>query len=383
MTPTRDTSSPPYRQALRELRGFLRDMKKDVRAKNFDPDKIARTDVRIGHVDGKTVDRFVVHFRSTGCLWDKRAGGCTMCGFWNETAQFMRPITHRNFVNQFADVLRTHELQQYPVLSLYNAGSFLVEQEIPLSAVEEIMGLVARHLPDLKRVIIESKVEDVDREKLRGLQKILGNRTQLALAVGFESQDDTVRNLCINKGCTKRQFENFVELTRSDGLHSIVYLILKPPFLTEREAIDEAVASTRYVCQVGASEVNYETMTIESDTFINLLYAQGLYKLPWLWSVAEILQQVRPFSTPFLTPFRYIADSIDTPRNCPRCTSSVIKSIYQDYCADFEAAHFATLTCRCKADWEQELAREDFRSIPERVLSSLALLREQPTPVVR
>lgn len=350
-------------------------MKTNVRPKDFDPDKVARTDVRIGHVDGKTVDRFVVHFRSTGCLWDKKAGGCTMCGFWSETAQFKRFITRRNFVNQFVDVLQTHELQKYPVLSLYNAGSFLAEQEIPFSAVEEIMGLIVEKLPDLKRVIIESKVEYVEKEKLRALKKILGNRTQLALAVGFESQDDTVRNLCISKGCTKRQFENAIELTRSDGLHSIVYLILKPPFLTEREAVDEAVASTRYVHRVGVSEINYETMTIESDTFINLLYAEGLYTLPWLWSVAEILKQVRPLATPFLTPFRYIADSIDTPKNCPLCTRAMVDSIYQDYCADFDVSHFANVACSCRGDWQREMDRQDSRSIPERVLSSLALLR--------
>ncbi len=383
MTPIRDTSAPLYRQALRELRGFLRGMKKDVHPKDFNPDKVARTDVRIGHVGQETVDRFVVHFRSTGCLWDQRAGGCTMCGFWNETAQFGRPIAHQNFVNQFVDVLQTHDLRKYPVLSLYNAGSFLVEQEIPFSAVEAITRLIARELPDLKRVIIEGKVEDANREKLRALKRILGDRTQLALAVGFESQDDTVRGLCINKACTKKQFENCIELTRSEGLHSIVYLILKPPFLTEREAIDEAVASTRYVCRVGASEVNYETMTVESDTFVNLLYSHGQYKLPWLWSVGEILKQVRPIATPFLTPFRYIADSIDTPKNCPLCTSTMIESIYQKYCGDFGVSHFENATCNCKADWQRELQREDLRSLPERVLSSLALLRDHRTALSR
>ena len=217
----------------------------------------------------------------------------------------------------------------------------------------------------------------MDRDKLRRLRNILGDRTQLALAVGFESQDDTVRNLCINKGCTRKQFENSVELTRSEGLHSIVYLILKPPFLTEREAVDEAVASTRYVREVGVNEVNFETMTIESNTFVNQLYAQGLYTLPWLWSVAEILERVRPIATPFLTPFRYIADSIDTPKNCPKCTRSVIDGIYQKYCADFDVAHFSSLTCSCKADWQREMERVDSRSIPERVLSALALLRER------
>ncbi len=382
MIPTPGTSTPLYRQALRELRGVLRGMKKEVLPKAFNPDKVARTDVRIGHVGQETVDRFVVHFRSTGCLWDKRAGGCTMCGFWSETAQFGRTITHQNFVNQFVDVLRTHDLRKYPVLSLYNAGSFLVEQEIPFSAVEAITRLIAQELPDLKRVIIEGKVEDADREKLRALKRILGDRTQLALAVGFESQDDTVRGLCINKACTKKQFENCIELTRSEGLHSIVYLILKPPFLTEREAIDEAVASTRYVCRAGVSEVNYETMTVESDTFVNLLYQRGEYRLPWLWSVGEILKQVRPIATPFLTPFRYIADSIDTPKNCPLCTKTMVENIYQKYCADFDVAHFENATCVCKADWQREVEREDPRSIPERVLSFLAVLHDQPKALV-
>jgi len=357
---------------------LLRLLKKDVRPRDFDPDTVARTDVRIGHIDGRTVERFVVHFRSTGCLWDKQVGGCTMCGFWSETAQFKSRITHRNFVNQFAEVLRSHDLRKYPVLSLYNAGSFLAEAEIPFPAVEEIMGLIASGLPGLRRVIIESKVEYVDRDRLRALRRILGSGTELALAVGFESQDDAVRNLCINKGCTKGQFERCIETLRSDGFHSIVYLILKPPFLTEREAIDEAVASTDYVCRVGVNEVNYETMTVESDTFVSLLHARGQYRLPWLWSVAEILRRVRPLATPFLTPFRYIADSIDTPRNCLICTNTMIERIYAKYCADFDVSHFADATCRCRTDWLRDLEAVDSRSLPARVMDSLALLHARP-----
>jgi archaeosine synthase beta-subunit len=362
-----------YSEALNGIRGALREMKRNVRLKEFDADQPASTDVQIGHLQGKPIEKFVVHFRSTGCLWDKQTGGCTMCGFWNETAQYKRSISTPNFVNQFLSVLKTNDLHKYPVLSLSNGGSFFAEPEIPFSAAEQVFSLVAKHLPDVKRVIVDSKAEYVDRNKLRALQKRLGN-AQLAIGIGFESQDDVVRTLCVNKGSTKKDFENCIELTKDEGVHSIVSLLIKPPFLTEGEAIDEAIVSAKYVDIVGANEITFEALTAQRDTFVNLLYQAGRYRLPWLWSISEVLRAVRPFARPLLTPFRYIVGALDTPRNCATCTPFLIDRIYDKYCTDLSISHLQGMNCPCQKVWQHEVEHEDSRTLPERVLASLKVL---------
>ncbi len=290
-----------------------------------------------------------------------------MCGFWNETTQGHEVVTGKEFVNQFKDVLHRFDLQEYPVLGLYNAGSFLQEEEIPFTAVEEIFHLIAAHLPHLRRVTIESRVEYISKQKLRSLQNILGDDIQLAVGMGFDSENHTVRNLIINKGVSKEGLEQAIEIARQLDVRSIVYVLLKPPFLTEREAIEDAVESTRYVSGVGPTEIHYETVTVESDTLVGQLYDNGLYRPIWLWSIIEILKAVRPFAAPYLTPLRYVAQAVDVPRNCPACTEMVTDRIYNRYCSDWDLAHFAGLDCPCRAEWLEAVREEPLLSLEERV----------------
>jgi archaeosine synthase beta-subunit len=355
----------------REIRGRISKLMRGLRARaapqQFDHNRIACHDVRVGHLDGKQVERFIVHFRSNGCLWCKANGGCTMCGFWNETARGREIVTVEAFVNQFQNVLNRFDLQRYPVLGLYNAGSFLQEQEIPFTAVERIFHLASRHLPDLRRVVIESRVEYITMEKLERLQNILGNNTELAIGMGFDSENEIVRNLIINKGVSKEGFERAIEITRQLDVQSIVYVLLKPPFLTEREAIEDAVESTRYVSGVGPTEIHYETVTVEADTLVDQLYTSGLYRPMWLWSIIEILKRVRSFAMPYMTPLRYVAQAVDVPRNCPACTEMVTDRIYNRYCSDWDLAHFAGLDCPCRAEWLEAVREEPLLSLEERV----------------
>jgi len=252
-------------------------------------------------------------------------------------------------------------------LGLYNAGSFLQEQEIPFTAVERIFHLASRHLPDLRRVVIESRVEYITMEKLERLQNILGNNTELAIGMGFDSENEIVRNLIINKGVSKEGFERAIEITRQLDVQSIVYVLLKPPFLTEREAIEDAVESTRYVSGVGPTEIHYETVTVEADTLVDQLYTSGLYRPMWLWSIIEILKRVRSFAMPYMTPLRYVAQAVDVPRNCPACTEMVTDRIYNRYCSDWDLAHFAGLDCPCRAEWLEAVREEPLLSLEERV----------------
>lgn len=290
-----------------------------------------------------------------------------MCGFWNETTRGREVVTAEAFVNQFKDALDRFDLQRYQILGLYNAGSFLQEKEIPFAAVEEIFHLATEHLPKLRRVTIESRVEYINKQKLRSLQNILGSDIQLAVGMGFDSEKEIVRNLIISKGVSKEGFERAVEVTRRLGVRSVVYLLLKPPFLTEREAIEDAVKSTLYVSSVGPTEIHYETVTVETDTLVDQLYTSGLYRPMWLWSIIEILKRVRSFAMPYMTPLRYIAQALDGPHNCPVCTEIVTERIYNRYCMDWDLAHFADLDCPCRAEWSEVVRKEPSLSLEERV----------------
>lgn len=362
------------RQIQRRISKLMKNTRSKAPLRHFDYNRIARHDVRIGHLNGKQVERFILHFRSNGCLWCKASGGCTMCGFWNETAQGYKVVTAEAFVNQFQNALHRFDLQRYPILGLYNAGSFLQEEEIPFTAVETIFRLIATHLPDLRQVTIESRVDYITEEKLRELQNILGNDIQLAIGMGFDSEDHIVRNLIINKGISKGELEQAIEITKRLKIHSIVYVLLKPPFLTEREAIEDAIRSTSYLSTVDPTEIHYETVTVEADTLVGQMYANDLYRPMWLWSIIEVLKRVHSFATPYMTPLRYVARAMDVPHNCTLCTETVTKKIYNRYCSDWDLAHFSDPDCPCRAEWLDTVRKEYPLSLRERVLEGLSEL---------
>jgi radical SAM enzyme (TIGR01210 family) len=359
----------------KEIKHMVLSLSKQIRRntplKNFNHNQIAKYDVRIGHVDGKEVRRFVIHFRSNGCSWCRETGGCSMCGFWTETTQNKSIITGNEFVNQFRNAMIEHNLQKYVSLSMFNAGSLLQEKEIPFSAVEEIFFLIKGNLQGLRQLFIETRVEHITEEKLKRLKEILGNNIQLTVGMGFESYDDTIRNLIINKGVSKGRLEKCVELLKCLDINSMVYLIIKPPFLTEQESIEDVIDSTRYLVKIGVSHIGYETMTVEDNTLLNVLYEQGYYELPWLWSIIEILNRVNPFCKPILTPLSYITDSKDVPKNCPVCTNTIKARIYRDYCSDFDITHFSNLDCNCKSVWLQMINDKNPLSLEERAYKIL------------
>lgn len=365
-----------YNEAIKEMRSVLSVLKARIHPKQFDPNAYIKTDTRIGHLEGKQIHRLVVFLRSTGCLWHQRTGGCTMCGFWAETSQGKTKITKEQFVNQFMRAIREHDMQQYPVVAIYNEGSFLQDREIPFSAAEEICYMIRKYIPNLRRLMIESRAEYVKREQLVSLKKILGQDIELTLGLGLDSQDDTVRNLCIHKGMSKAEYEDTMETVNSLGVRSIANILIKPLFLTEQEAIDEAVASTAYANKVGATEIHYESMTIEKDTLAWYFYQNGLYRLPWLWSIVEIMNRVSGFARPFLTHFVYPADHLKTPRNCDNCSPRVEDAIYQRYCSDFDLSYMKDLDCNCKNQWMEAINEVEPLPLERRVFDSLQQVKK-------
>ena len=66
--------------------------------------------------------------------------------------------------------------------------------------------------------------------------KILKNKP-FELAFGLETSSDRIRKDSINKGFTFRDFVRAAEIARKNGATVKAYLMLKPLFLSERQAL--------------------------------------------------------------------------------------------------------------------------------------------------
>jgi hypothetical protein len=365
----------------KELRNFLKSQRRVTPPLNIDPNNVVATDVRTGTLDGKIINRLIIHLYSRGCSWVDQTGGCSMCGFYAGTSTSQH-ITKENYSLQLKNALKKYDMSEYPIVGIYNAGNLLSEKEVSTNALIEICSIIAQH-STIKRILVESKLEYIDVDKLQEMQRILGD-IKIELGIGVETINEKIRDLCINKPFPNTLLEKKVELLRSIGVIPKTYLLFKPPFLTEQESIDDFVHTVKALRELGVTEIDCESMTIQKHTLVEELWNRDMYRVPWLWSLISMIDRTATQDYPpvYLTPFRYNVSAMDSPRNCDVCTDRVTDAIFDYQKGELEKDELLKLTCDCKQTWEAELAEHDERALEDRILDTLGLLNNTHLPTI-
>jgi radical SAM enzyme (TIGR01210 family) len=220
-----------------------------------------------------------------------------MCGYNNDSAGEAVPA--EVVLAQFEAALAKHdsELQAASdvVVKVFNSGSFFDEQEIPASTQEAILKRVAS-MPQVKEVAVESRPEFVDAASARRFKACLRQDQPGEVGIGLETWNDEIRADFINKGFTRDQFLQAHDALREAGIGTKAYLLLKPPFLGERAAFDDALASVEHVMALGVSTVSINPVAIHAHTVVERLWEKNMYRPPWLRTVRLLLQ--RAFTSP-------------------------------------------------------------------------------------
>jgi len=367
-----------YNKALEQIQDLARGVRKNgtVEDDQIDYSVPIGIDERVGHLDGKPCRRLVVFLRSTGCEWVKESGGCTMCGFYCSTRHGMK-VSDEDYINQIKQVTDMVDLNDYPIVALYNDGNFLDEKEISYNAQKKISSILDSY-PGIRRVVIESRINDNTIEIAKKIKKDLSNK-ELEILFGFESANPDVMNLCINKGFTARNYDYYLAKMNNSGVLFKPLLLLKPPFLTEQEAITDVVRTVDYLYARGIRRVDLEVTTVEKNTVVHELWKKGLYTPPMLWSVLEVIRQYKQKygdkMSMYISPFQYSVESLDFSRNCGRCDQEILDRIDM-HNLDFNMDVFADLDCTCRhAEWEKKIQEQDRRDFPERVIRNLDALK--------
>lgn len=371
------SDSSGYNESLQRIQDLARKVRnhKTVEEDQTDYSVPIGTDERVGHLDGKPCRRLVIFLRSTGCEWVRESGGCTMCGFYCSTRQGVK-VSDEDYINQIKYVAETVDLNEYPIVALYNDGNFLDEREISCDAQKKISSILSG-FPGIRRVVIESRINDNSIERAKKIKKYLSGK-ELEILFGFESANPEVMNLCINKGFTARNYDHYLAKMNDSGVSFKPLLLLKPPFLTEQEAISDVVATIGYLYERGIHRMDLEVTTVEKNTVVHELWKKGLYTPPMLWSVLEVIRQYKQKYgdgiTLYVSPSQYSVESLDFARNCGRCDREILDRIDM-HNLDFNTDVFADLDCACKhAEWEDKIREQDKRSIPARVISQFNML---------
>jgi hypothetical protein len=238
------------------------------------------------------------------------------------------------------------------MLTVYNGGSFLNDEEIPLEIQQWICEQVNMD-KTIKTLFVESRAEFVNIKRLNALTSIL-NGKKLVLGIGLECVTDSVREKCINKGLPIEVYEQAVKIAKSCNVDVLTYVFLKPLFLNENEAIEECVRTIEYAFKTGAGAVALEAAFIQPDTRMEKYYRNGEFRPPWLWSIIEVIRRTHHLGFVYVGKFDDEPAPIATPHNCSRCSFQINK-LLQDYRETFNLSLFEEIDCECKSDWLKEL----------------------------
>ena len=318
-------------------------------------DKYSYTDHIFDPVEGRTICRWVLMLPGAGCSWAKqKSGGCHMCGFKHETRKYTFGLQFPSFVfsKLFTEGYEMIQDKKPELLSVFNGGSFFNDKEIPPTFQVEICRRI-KGIDTIKKLLVESRPEYLVAEKINLLTSQLDKKT-LIVGIGLECASDEIRNKSVNKGFTGQDYEKAVKILKDIGTQVLTYIFLKPIYLSEREAIEEAVESARYAFFKGADYVVFNSALVQKGTRAEELYLKGEFSPPWLWSVVEIAKRTHNLGPIRIGDFNDEPAPIAGPKNCDRCTP-LLFDLFKRYKDTHDITIFENITCACKKDWEKEL----------------------------
>ncbi len=300
------------------------------------------------NINGINTNRLMVVLKTTGCEYARQNhGGCTVCGFIKNA---VNNISQDDIIMQFERTLKTHDLNDVGEIDLLTLGSFLNDSEVNPRTRVTLLKMIA-DIPHIKRVSIESRAEYVTIEKLAECKKVLKNKI-LDFGIGLESANDYVRNTVINKNLSKEDFEKTVMMLKESGCTLLVYLLIKPPTLTESEAVDDAVQSAKYVFSVAKKyEINarvaFEPVFISEDSNLEKLYLQSEYRMLNLWSVVEVILKTHQEGCIFVGLSDENLSKDRMPNSCPKCDENIRREI-EFFNKTQDVSGLKGLFCECK-----------------------------------
>ncbi len=297
-----------------------------------------------------TVDAGVIILPTRGCRWGLKSG-CTMCGYVNDSADI--PPKDEELLSNLETALEKLDGVKY--LKLFNSGSFFDPLEISQDASSSILSLLNGR--GIDRVQVESRPEFINEEVL-GVA-IDASDFELEVGLGVETTSDKIRRDCINKNISLEDFNRAIGNCKNLGVLVKGYLLLKPLFLTEAEAIHDTLKSAEELAKMGASRISINPLNIQRGTLVEYLWDRKEYRPPWLWSVLDVLKKASDVLKVPVLSHPSAAGKARGPHNCGVCDSEVKNSI-MDFSVTQNKDLLTDFSCDCMDVWTGELELEQF-----------------------
>ncbi len=313
-----------------------------ARAKrDLDPYKYVSCWTEEESLDGEDCSALVFILATKGCSWALRSG-CSMCGYTNDSSS---AATDESIRAQYQNAMQSMRDQR--IVKIYTSGSFLDTFEIS----HELRRWILSDLyPRVDEIVVETRHEYITAQNLEDMAQF---RDKIMLAVGLESSNDAILNYSVNKPSNYSHFVRATRIASEAGFRIKSYLMLKPPFLSESDAIEDATRTAEEISEF-TDTVSVNPTNIQRDTVVELMWRRGNYRPPWLWSVVEVLRRTHHLDRRVLSKPTG-AGTIRGAHNCGRCDDAVVAAI-AEYSRHRDLESLLSVDCKCKSVWKEELA---------------------------
>lgn len=196
-------------------------------------------------ISGELASVLTVFLTNRECPWH-----CVMCDLWkntliDSTALGAIPTQLDWALSQMGDSDAAVPLRS---IKLYNSGSFFDARAIP----PEDHFAIAERLTRFDRVIVECHPSLVGESALR-FRDLLAGKLEVAMGLETANPDVLAR---LNKRMTLEQFADAARFLRKHDIDLRVFILVKPPFQDEREALVWAKRSIDFAFDAGAAVVS-------------------------------------------------------------------------------------------------------------------------------
>jgi radical SAM enzyme (TIGR01210 family) len=185
---------------------------------------------------GEVVPVATVFLTNRECPWR-----CLMCDLWRNT--LAESVSFGAIPTQIDYALQ--RLAPARQIKLYNSGSFFDTRAIPTQDHPAIATRVAA----FERVIVECHPALVSDSCVEFKDRVSG---KLEVAMGLETVHTEILKQ-LNKRMTLEQFEAAGQFLRQNDIDLRVFILVKPPFMREDEALEWAVRSLEFAFECGAT----------------------------------------------------------------------------------------------------------------------------------
>jgi len=300
-------------------------------------------------IDFEPIRAVTIILKTSGCHWKR----CKICNYYLDGTP--RPPSDEDLTSQIDDAISRFPEGEFMV-KIFTSGSFFDTREIS----EDLQKKLIERMPcdRIKKLIIESRPEFVTPSSTKLPPEIFEN---FEVAIGLETTSDEIRKDSVDKGFEFEDFKHAVEVAAEAGAGIRTYLLLKPPYLTEQEAIDDMLKSAEELIPY-TKTISLNLTTVREYTPLNDLWKKGYYRPPWLWSAVEVMKQIRTDER--FDDIAIISDPIGAgkpwgPHNCRKC-DNLVKDAIRHFSMTQDLEDLLSPDCSCKRLWKKVLELERF-----------------------